>query len=488
MTTPAANLSPRLRLRQKRQRRGVAIVLVLGALTILTVMLAEFQDETSAEFGAALSQRDALKAEYAARSAVHLSQLLIATEPTIRKALGPLFLMMSGGKQTAPQIPVWDFADQVLGAFNDETGTEAFTSLASVNLAEGKNLGLTGAGFEVKIVDEESKINFNAAARGDAFSQTRLGLQILGLISHGQYAPMFEQRDRDGQFSDRSAICSAIIDWADPDSDTAICDVSGQAQQNAAEDSFYQRLKKPYPRKNAAFDSLEEVRLVRGVGDDFWATFIDPEPDKPDKRVVTVWGSGKVNVNTANGQTILAVVCSAAVEGSPVCIGTAESAKFLSAIQMVKGFTMGAPLFNSPKGFINAMKGKGMFKLAAEYLELKPIEFKSETELVKAITTESKVFSIYATGYVKSGQRETRVKIHTVVDFRNAPPPGLPTGIDDKLKGLGIDLSGSGGGSATGTGGSGGSGAATGQEGADAAIAEAFKPSPGGNIIYYRVD
>ncbi len=471
-------------LRLRRKRRGVAIVLVLGALTILTVMLAEFQDETSAEFGSALSQRDALKAEYAARSAVNLSRLLIATEPTIRKALAPLFLMM---KQGPPQIPVWDFADRVLGAFNDESGSEAFSSLASVNLAEGKNLGLEGAGFEVKIIDEDSKINVNVAARGDAFSQTRLGMQILGLTAGPQYNPMFEQRDKAGQFSDRGTICSAMIDWVDPDSEAYVCDVSNSAQQNGAEDSYYQLLKKPYPRKNAAFDSLEELRMVRGVSDDFWATFIDPDPTSPEKRVVTAWGQGVLNVNTANGQTLLAVVCSAAVDGTPVCNDPGEAAKFLSGVELMKGFTAGAPLFGSPKGFISAMKGKGMFAMAFEAMGLKPIAFKSETELMKAITIESKVFSIYVTGYVKSGQRETRVRVHAVVDFRGAPPPGLNPDALTKISALNDALNNAGGANG-GAGGTEGTATDLPAGATDAAIAAAFQPSPGGNIIYYRID
>ena len=39
-----------------------------------------------------------------------------------------------------------------------------------------------------------------------------------------QYSPMFEQRDRDDNFSDRAAICGAIIDWADADENMNQCD------------------------------------------------------------------------------------------------------------------------------------------------------------------------------------------------------------------------------------------------------------------------
>lgn len=486
-TTP---LTPLPRRRRRSARRGVAIVLVLSAITILTVMLAEFQDETSAEFGAALSQRDALKAEYAAKSAVRLSQLLIAAEPSIRADLAVLFLATGA---PPPQMPVWEYADSVLGAFNDDSGGEAFSGLAGVNLAEGKNLGLEGAGFEVKIVDEDSKININAGARGSSIGQIRLGNQLLGLIGPAQYNPMFEQRDHEGQFSDRYAVCSAIIDWADPDLETAVCDNTGQAQQNASEDSYYQLLKKPYPRKNAAYDSLEELHLVRGVSDDFWATFVEPDPDKPDKRLVTVYGSEKININTANPQTVLALVCAYAVEGTQVCVNPIESAKLLSALEMLKAFSMGVPAFNTPAGFVKFVEGKSKkFAQANAFgLDLKPVVLKSGSELQNAISMESKIFSIYVTGYVKQGKRETRVKIHAVVDFRNAPPPGVPTGLVNALSNLNggnNPLNGTGG--TTGTGGTSGTGGdANLPPGAtDAAIASAFAPNPGGNILYYRIE
>ena len=90
----------------------------------------------------------------------------------------------------------------------------------------------------------------------------------------------------------------------------------------------------------------------------------------------------------------------------------------------------------------------------------------------KAITIESKVFSIYATGYVKSGKRETRVRVHAVVDFRGAPaiggagvsppgtpPPTPPSGTQAPPPG-----------------------------GAPQGIQAALEPNAGGNVIYFRVE
>ena len=82
------------RYRRRRGRRGVALIMVLGAITIMTVFLTEVQQDTSASLAAAISGRERLIAEYHARSAINLSRLLIATEPSIRRKIAPLFMLM----------------------------------------------------------------------------------------------------------------------------------------------------------------------------------------------------------------------------------------------------------------------------------------------------------------------------------------------------------------------------------------------------------
>jgi general secretion pathway protein K len=478
------------RLRARRQRRGVALILVLSSLTILTVMLSEIQDESAAELGSALEARDAVVAEYAARSAINLSRLLIAAEPTIRKTLTPLFLMM---KSAPPQIPVWEFTDRVMGAFNDAEGSEAFKALGSFDLTKGKNLGLTGAGFEIKVVDEDSKINVNEPARGGAFGQTRLASQLIGLMGGPQNNPLFEGRDPDGQFSDRQTICSAVIDWADPDAETFVCDPNNPtAQSAAAEDSFYETLKlHPFSRKNAAFDSLEELHKLRGFNDDFWATFVEPDPDKPEKRTLTVWGQGTINVNTANPQTLLAFICSNAPLAR-TCTDPAEAAKFLMMVTMLRGSMAGIPLFSSPQMFINALSNKGPFGQIFQAIGMEPVPFLSEQQAEKMISVESKLFSIYATGYVKSGKRETRVRVHAVVDFRNAPPPGQERLLNQASQVNNLQNAANG--MPGGPGGLNnapppGSNAANANQGDPTQAMQALlKPTPGGTIIHYKVE
>jgi general secretion pathway protein K len=470
----AAGAPARSRAKRRRSERGVALILVLGSIAIMTVMLTEFQDEATSELSSTLADRDALRAEYLAKSGVNLSRLLIAAEPMIRQGLA-IFSMALGQKPA--QVPVWEFSDRILGAFNDKEGTADFALLTGTDLSKGKNLGIEGGRFDVDIIDEDSKLNVNVAARGDPFTQTRLAQQLLALMSGEQYSPMFDQRDRDDNFTDRAALCGAIIDWADADEDMNACDPRTAAPSSrATEDITYQLLKKPYFRKNAAYDSLDELHLVRGVGDDFWATFVDPEPSNPKKRVITVWGQGSVNVNTANAMTLLAVVCANAVPTTKACVDPLEAQKFVMGITLVRAFLGGVPVFGQGSDFTKALQGQGsgIIGMVLKALGIGPVVFTSVIEANKVLTAESKVFSIYSTGEIAGYQRKTRVKLHTVVDFRGAPNPAAAPIFDPSRPAAAATAP-----VPTAT--------ATGTAPTDI-LAGALAPNPGGTIIYYRTE
>jgi general secretion pathway protein K len=456
------------RARRRKRERGVALIMVLGAIAIMVVMLAELQDDAGSEFASATAVRDSVQAEYMARSAINLSRLLVAAEPTMRQAIAPLFMFM---KTTPPQLPVWQYADRILGAFNDKESSRDFLALTGLDASLGKNLGLSGGRFEVVIVDEDAKINVNMGAANE-IAHIRLARQLMSRMAPLQYSPLFEQRDSTGNYNDRLTTCSAIIDWADPDEQLYSCDVTNAPSSNAVEDAWYQLLQKPYRRKNAPYDSLQELHMVRGVTDDFWATFVDPDPTDPRKREMTVWGQGAVNVNTANALTLYALVCAGAAPTSKLCTDPMQMQLFITGVTMAQGITMGAPLFSSPGDFIAAMKGQGMIGPMLKLLGVEPVKFQSDSEFAKSISNESKVFSIYSVGVVKGFKRETRVKIHAVVDFRAAP---------SLLGGLGASATSSP-----------ASGANTGQSvtgaGQDSnAIAAALQPNVGGQVLFYDI-
>jgi general secretion pathway protein K len=462
--------------KQRRRERGAALIMVLGSLTILSVMLSEFQDEMSIEFSSAMSDRDALKAEYAAKSAINLSRLLIAAEPTVRQAAGLLLgALGQGGKP--PQIPIWAFSGQILGAFNDAEGAEMFKSLANADISSGVGLGLEGAGFHVTIVDEDAKIGVNNAGRS-TFGARDVGRQLMGLLGGPQYDPLFERSSLEGDYSTRLDICSAIIDWVDANQDMESCDGTSQATSAPAEDAYYRNLSDPYQRKNAAFDSLEELRLVRGVGDDFWATFIEPEPDDPSQRPVSIWSQGKININTTNPRTLLSYICAWATPDTQLCNDPTGQLplNFLQMMSIAQGMIAGIPIFKSPKQLREALEGKGQFASFMETAGIPPIKFLSSSSFESGLALESKVFSIYAEGYVRQAKRETIVRIMAVVDFRRAPT------VEDLVA------------QATGAGSTPNAtdqtqpDSSTTSGDAPAGITGALVPSTAGRVVYYRVN
>ena len=114
-----------------------------------------------------------------------------------------------------------------------------------------------------KLLDEESKININTANKENLL----LLFQKLGISE-----PLAEK------------IAYSIIDWRDKDNQLS-------HPLEAAEDRYYQSLEYPYESKDEAFEVLEELLLVRGVDEEIFEKIKD---------FITIYGDGKVNINTAS--------------------------------------------------------------------------------------------------------------------------------------------------------------------------------------------
>ncbi|MCA9623591.1 MAG: general secretion pathway protein GspK [Myxococcales bacterium] len=484
-----ADTVTRLRLASKRSRRskerGMALVMVLLSIVVLTVFLTEVQQESSASFASAVAARERLKAEYAAKSGVNLTRLLIATEPTVRQMIGPgLQLMMAatGGKPgNPPQIPVWEFAAELLAPYNCSERHQSFSDLAGVDLSSAEGIGMgDDICFDIVTVDEDALINVNMAARFDPISRNLLAKQLVSLMQGPQFDTIFQSEDADGQFTDRQGLCSAIIDWADYDEDAEPCNPFAETAPTSSggEDNIYQSLGLGYFRKNAAFDSLEELRLVRGMRDEIWQSFVDPDPQDPKKRIITVWGQGRVNVNSANAQTALAIICADAVQqDGGLCQDPVQQATFIQTVQLFKAFVPGIPLFSSPADFKSMFSGKGLVGTQMAALGIQPVQFRGDID--RLIDTKSKTFSIYSEGLARSAGRETRVNVHAVLDYRNATEISqLPVPQAAGAAGAGGAL-----GAQAGQTGSGGSGAAAPMD-----LMSALASNPAGQMIYYRME
>lgn len=413
-----------------RRQRGVALLMVLSAVALLYVLAEQSRDEVEVYSLSAFAARDQLIAEYQARSAVNLARVVLHAEPTIRRAitpiLAPIMALMGRGLSAPPQIPIWEQADLIIGPFRGHEGGAQLGELAHVDFGSAKNLGgLTGLD-SVRILDEDSKINVNTLVRSSVAS-IFTARQFQGLVVNPELNPFFEQRDADGQFTDRLTLFTSIVDYIDFDEnlfDANLLNANATQSASGPEDPvFYSTLRPSYRRRNAPLDSVEELHMVRGLGDDdLWARIIDPDPGNPTRRTVTVWGQGSVNVNTANAQTLLALICAFAVQ-APQCNDPTQASQFITAITLVQSLTlsMGIPLFNSAQSFIGTLQGRPPFGPMLAQLGFQPFTLGDPGALERNIAVESKVFSVYSEASVGAAH----VRVHAVVDMR--PQPALPS-------------------------------------------------------------
>jgi general secretion pathway protein K len=127
----------------------------------------------------------------------------------------------------------------------------------------------------VTVEDEERKINLNRLIlpNGNAPDDRRLEV----------FRKLLVILDID------PSVADAVVDWLDNDD---IPRVGG------AESSHYLSLPVPYESKNDLFDTLDELRLVRGM---------TPERFEKLKPFVTVHSSGMVNLNTAPKEVLMSL-------------------------------------------------------------------------------------------------------------------------------------------------------------------------------------
>ncbi|MBN1653204.1 MAG: general secretion pathway protein GspK [Deltaproteobacteria bacterium] len=430
------------------REQGIALVVVLGVVAVLSVLVSDFDYSMATSYKVAESKRDRLQAEYLAKSGLNLTRLLIAKEREIRNAVGGFYRMLGLGG--APQINVWDFANEILAPFSDYRMAVEMGKEGGMDFSQMEGMVDTGGSFEIVAIPENSLINVSDPLFLNLGKdpRTSVAMQLYAMMGGYQspespYDPMFEDRDADGQYTNRLDIVSAIIDWWDPDQLRTIFDPGAQnSTQAGSEDDIYETFVDPYEVKNAPFDSLEELRLVRGIDDDFWATFVEPDPEDPKSRQLTVYASGKVNVNVAKPEVLLFRLCSfQSVQASSLCTNLDEMRKFVWLFNTARSI-LPIVFFSSTTRFIEFVEGKGkIYQTLATILGgsetgllFAPINIPAaETSMIAdSFITEAAIFTIQSTGIV--GRTTVRIKtvLNRWLDWR---PPKPNAG---RMPGLGI--------------------------------------------------
>jgi len=226
--------------------RGVAMVIVMWIILVLSLMIGGFAFTMHVETQVASFNRKQLKAEMLARSGVELARMQL----------------------------ILDTASATEGAFDALNQQWATNELLYVNHELGDGI------INVTVTDEEGKMPINQAAP----EQLKRLLDLLAVDP-----------------ADADAIADSVQDWID-DNDTH--------RLNGAEDEYYLSLVPPYRAKNAPLDRVEELLLVRGMTPEILygqpAQHEDEEAIPGLLQFITTTSAGQVNVNTATREVLQA--------------------------------------------------------------------------------------------------------------------------------------------------------------------------------------
>jgi general secretion pathway protein K len=225
-----------------RDERGIALILVLWVMTLLSVMATQFAYSMRSEASITRNFREETEAHYLSKAGVHLAVREILQEADLHTRDGSRNLAFF-------KIPPVKAAEEPVHP--------KAPNRSGIRVGD-QEVGLV----EYEIRDEDGKLNLN----GLNDQQTKLLLKQCGGMEEG---------------AELDELVNSIMDWKDLDQNH---------RAGGAEDDYYESLDPPYQSKDANFDTLEELLLVKGMTRDLYDR-ITPH--------LTVWPTRSLNKNTA---------------------------------------------------------------------------------------------------------------------------------------------------------------------------------------------
>lgn len=228
---------------KREKEKGAILIITLWILAILTVMAAGFGYRMVLELKLVGYQLGRLKVLYLAKAGVRRAVLELGRDKNNYDALREPW---SDNEEAFREIKLGEGKFTVSYPFPEDD--------------EEKTVIVYG------MIDEERKVNINKASRETLES-------------------LLELTDEPLSFD----ISASIVDWRDKDS---------RPEEGGAEDPYYQSLEKPYNCKNSDFEGIEELLLVKGM---------TPQTLSRIQDMITIYGDGKININTAGKRVLQAL-------------------------------------------------------------------------------------------------------------------------------------------------------------------------------------
>ncbi|WP_158542432.1 type II secretion system protein GspK [Lujinxingia litoralis] len=281
--------------------RGVALMLALVTLAILSTAVVEFAYTARVNTAMSTNERDKLKSYYLAKSGVNLSRLLLSLQYALQdesRQTDDETGRMIGRAMRRSNFQLYQYMDILLGPFNSG---KVEIPLASIDLS---SMGVSGFGeftgtFDVDVVPEEGRINLNQFA-GEELNEGDL-LMLCSMMLDSRYDSIFEVKDVNGDTMNRARMMERIIDFVDLDQEQVTlgddCTIRGSGGD---EQRVYERDEAKVEPRNARLTHLEDIHRVMGVSEAFMEVFGD---------AFTVYDVDRPNPNVASFPVFYAILC-----------------------------------------------------------------------------------------------------------------------------------------------------------------------------------
>lgn len=311
-------------------RRGVALLVVLVTVAVMGALSTEFSYNTRTNIWMAGNVTAETQAYYHARSSLEIATLAVNAKKNFPQMKAALSLM---GGQGGASLEIWRQACEFVKIFS--TGKASFFGMDILDLSSEEAVGVKKGAFECNVTAEDSRTNLNAASTdpphvqasrairsgviergaeggeeaGDRppvpaapglatpgalnTSRKQLGLKLFGLLR-----PFLDQGHFDSEDEMLELILN-VMDWTDADDNKTDVGQEGQfIESSASEAGDYG--KDDYDVKNAKMDTVGEVQLIEGMTSDVYCRIRDK---------LTVFSTGKLNVNDADLGSLMGVLC-----------------------------------------------------------------------------------------------------------------------------------------------------------------------------------
>ena len=383
----------------RSSRAGVALLMVVSSIMLLTVIVTEITYGATVRISLAAHHRDEAKAEALALSGIQMYRLILMGSQALgRNPMVQQFGAMMGvnGDSLWQMLPRFNTGllrmGFVSGGDLDEDDAEEFRDAGGLTEEQRDESREDTSGskrnfldfdgdFSASVKDENRFIFVGNLQAQDMASLLQLPAtqQLQGLMMREEYNEFFRDHNLD-----RVELISNLVDWTDLDSTRVF--------RGGQEEQLYDNLDSPYMTKNAPFDTKEEIRLVDGWHlDGVWERF---------GRHLTIYGNGKINVNTAT-RPVLRGLFMAYQDGTSY--NDVMMDQFLDLFLEFRGkpLAQGGIYFQNANGFVSFVENS--------------IGLQLRDDVTTAIQTQSETFRVVSTGEVG----DARVEIMAVIDFSN---------------------------------------------------------------------